>query len=130
MAIRDDVRTAMDGEVEGMLTKVRVVLDSTDVGPRAEFRRHFRAEEDFIGHATATALAMLSVFLFRLQNDDIDRIRVAGMLNTTLNLQLSSFKLFMSGQTVASGSLFRQVIEGVSLAFFVLSPTIDLPAAI
>lgn len=117
MAIRDDVRSAVYAEVDGMLQQVRAVLDSTDVGPRAEFRRRFRMEEDFVARATATAFAMLSVFTFWLRDDDIDRIRVVGMLNTALNLQLSSFKLFMSGHTVASGSLFRQVIEGVSLAF-------------
>ena len=59
---------------------------------------------------------MLSLFTFWLRDDDIDRIRVVGTL-TALNLQLSSFKLFMLGHTVASGSLFCQVLEGVSLAF-------------
>ena len=99
------------------MQQVRTVLDTTDIAARAEFRRHFRAEEDFIASATATALTMLGIFTFRLPEADIDRIRVVGIMNTALNLQLSSFKLWMSGHTVASGSLFRQVIEGISLAF-------------
>jgi hypothetical protein len=112
-----DLVKALNGDVLGMTRDISAVLESTDFGVRAEFRNHFQREEKAICGATATAASMLSLFTAWLRHDDIDRIRVVGMLNTALILQLSSFKLFMFGQTVASGALFRQVIEGVSLAF-------------
>lgn len=117
MVDKADLVKAFDNDVLGMTRDINAVLEITDFGVRAEFRKHFQKEQKVIGGATATAASMLSVFTVWLRDDDIDRIRVVGMLKTSLILQLSSFKLFMFGQTVASGALFRQVIEGVSLAF-------------
>jgi hypothetical protein len=117
MVDKTDLKKALENDVLAMTRDINAVLESTDFGVRAEFRKHFQKEEKVISAATATAASMLSVFTAWLRDDDIDRIRVVGMLNTSLILQLSSFKLFMFGQTVASGALFRQVIEGVSLAF-------------
>jgi hypothetical protein len=52
---------------------------------------------------------MVNLFLHRVEETDQDRIRVLGIVFTAHNLQLSS------GPDVASGSLFRQVVEGISL---------------
>jgi hypothetical protein len=117
MVDKAGLKKALDNDVLGMTRDINAVLESTDFGVRAEFRKHFQREEKAISVATATAGSMLSLFTAWLRDNDFDRIRVVGMLNTALILQLSSFKLFMFGQTVASGALFRQVIEGVSLAF-------------
>jgi hypothetical protein len=56
------------------------------------------------------------VFIHRLPESEHKRLKVTSLLLTAVNFQLTSFKLFMSGYTVASGALFRQAIEGVSLA--------------
>jgi hypothetical protein len=117
MVDKADLKNALDNNVLVATRDMNALLESTDFGVRAEFRKHFQGEQNAISVATATAASMLSLFTAWLREDDIDRIRVVGMLNTALILQLSSFKLFMFGQTVASGTLFRQVIEGVSLAF-------------
>lgn len=117
MVDKADFKKALENDILGMTRDINAVLESTDFGVLAEFREHFQREEKEICGATATAASMLSLFTAWLRDDDIDRIRVVGMLNTALILQLSSFKLFMFGQTVASGALFRQVIEGVSMAF-------------
>jgi hypothetical protein len=66
--------------------------------------------------STTTALYLWSQFRESLGDDDERRLAVAAVAFTAINQNISSYKLFMSGYTVASGSLFRQVLEGVSLA--------------
>lgn len=117
MISREDLRRALDDEIVGVNQQIKAVLDSTDFAVRAQFRKHFQDEENVVIQSLATAETMVGVLTAWLPDNDIDRIQVARVLNTTLILQLSSFKLFMFGQSVASGALFRQVIEGVSLAF-------------
>ena len=41
---------------------------------------------------------------------------VSALVFTALTLQIQSMKLFLSGQPVASGNLFRQVVESIALA--------------
>ena len=67
--------------------------------------------------STTTALDLWSQFRETLGEDDERRLTVAAVAFTAINQNISSYKLFMYGYTVASGSLFRQVLEGVSLAF-------------
>jgi hypothetical protein len=114
---QDELRKALEDYGLSIDRQIRASLESTDFAVRAQFRKHFRTEEELVRTSTATAMTMLSIFTAWLPDDDLDRIRVVGMLNSALILELSSFKLFMFGHTVGSGSLFRQVIEGVCLAF-------------
>jgi uncharacterized protein YbjQ (UPF0145 family) len=92
-------------------------LQSTDDGARAAFRQEFGGELSTFAESTTTALDLWSHFRETLRDDDERRLTVAAAAFTALNQNISSYKLFMSGYTVASGSLFRQVLEGVSLAF-------------
>lgn len=95
--------------------KICKELTGDDLEVREEFLKHFRKEviefsegmaEAFLNWrtldedaATNDKLAFLSAFVF-----------------TSINLHILSMKLFLSGHLVASGNLFRQVLETITLA--------------
>lgn len=98
-----------------ILVMVKDVLESPDAEARSEFFRHFRSHsEEFASHA-AEALRQWTNFS-DVVPDNSRAGYVAMVLFTALNLNLSSFKLFMSGHTVAAGSQFRQVLEAIAMA--------------
>jgi hypothetical protein len=91
-------------------------LESADEGSKTAFRGEFGVQLSTFASDTATALNAWSSFFERLDDRNARGIRVAAIVFTTINHNVTSFKLFMAGYTVASGSLFRQVLEGASLA--------------
>jgi hypothetical protein len=91
-------------------------LRSTDEGSRAAFAQEFGSEVSTFADSTTAALDLWSQFQDTLGDDDQRRLTVSAVAFTAINQNISSYKLFMYGYTVASGSLFRQVLEGVSLA--------------
>lgn len=106
--------------VENDLAHLRTIvlqdLESGDEGAKRAFHNEFAAQLPAFVNDTAAALTKWSNFLERLDDNNVRGIRVAAIVFTTINHQATSYKLFMSGYTVASGSLFRQVLEGASLA--------------
>lgn len=113
---REELLQVLGAELIAGCRDVTNVLESSDREPRAQFLKHFRKEIDVVTTSTALALAMFMIFLYRLEEDDTDRRRVMAVLHTAINLQVTSTKLFLLGHTVAAGTVFRQVIEGVGLA--------------
>jgi hypothetical protein len=105
-----------ESEIAQLREIVRRDLRSTDDGPRAAFAREFGNEFSSFADLTTAALDQWSQFRETLGNDDQRRLVVAAVAFTAINQNISSYKLFMTGYTVASGGLFRQVLEGVSLA--------------
>lgn len=92
-------------------------LRSNDDAARAAFEREYgNYVPDFVD-ATISALDLWGQFRDTIDDTDGRRITISALAFTSINLNISSYKLFMSGHTVASASLFRQVLEGVSLAF-------------
>jgi hypothetical protein len=91
-------------------------LRSTDDEARAAFDKEFGGELTAFAEATTAALEVWSRFRDTIEDTDERRVAVTAVAFTAINQNISSYKLFMSGYTVASGALFRQVLEGVSLA--------------
>jgi hypothetical protein len=91
-------------------------LQSPDSEARSEFFRHFGAEAEEFAMHTAIALDKWTSLHDAVPEDDLRRLSTVAILFTAINLHSSSFKLFMSGHTVAAGGLFRQVLEAVSMA--------------
>ena len=91
-------------------------LRSADAGSKAAFLAEFGDSESEFAEAMGVALDKWTTFFDSLSDHDKRAIAVSAITFTAINHNISSFKLFMAGYTVASGSLFRQVIEGVSLA--------------
>jgi hypothetical protein len=117
MVTRAEIFRVLADERDALTREVHTSLTSRGGVARAEFLTHFRDAETEVARHVGLALTMLGVFEHRVDAQDRDRLNVMAIAFTSLNLQVTSFKLFMSGHTVASGSLFRQVIEGVSLGF-------------
>lgn len=92
-------------------------LRSKDDEARAAFDKEFGDELPKFATATTAALDAWAQFRDTIQDTDERRVAVTAVAFTSINQNISSYKLFMSGYTVASGALFRQVLEGVSLAF-------------
>ncbi|CAE6701514.1 hypothetical protein [Paraburkholderia aspalathi] len=113
-----------DGDTQ---IKVNILRDigSPDNDARGAFCEHFRAEIDEFATYMSVALNKWGEFFDGVPEDDERRRAVVAILFTTINLNVTSFKLFMSGHTVAAGGLFRQVIESVALAL--LCSAKDLP---
>jgi hypothetical protein len=57
---------------------------------------------------------------------DEHRAHVSALVYTAITLHIQSLKLFLSGQTVASGNLFRQVIETIALALLCSGKDLDV----
>jgi hypothetical protein len=108
---------ALAAEIEEERRLLANVIESLDREPRAKFRTHFRAQTDRIVRRIGLALAMFNTLLYCLDAADQPGLEVLAILHTSISLQITSSKLFLSGHTVAAGSPFRQVIEGVCLAF-------------
>ncbi len=91
-------------------------LRSTDDAVRAAFDQLCGRDVPAFVDATTEALDLWSDFRDTIDDTDGRRIAISAITFAAINLNISSYKLFMSGYTVASGSLFRQTLEGVSLA--------------
>lgn len=100
-------------------------LRSSDEGARAEFRLHFGGQVDEFARRMAVTLWRWHELYEAIPEKDERQGMVVGIVFTTINLNVQSFKLFISGYTVAAGALFRQVMEGMALAL--LCSTKDLP---
>lgn len=99
---------------------------SPDDEQRNAFFSHFANEaQEFVEH-TATALFGWSVLFDSVPQDDERRGVVAALLFTTISLHCSSFKLFMTGHTVAAGAAFRQVLEAIALVFLCSSKRLSV----
>ncbi|KER71895.1 hypothetical protein HR51_16770 [Burkholderia cepacia] len=91
-------------------------LRSSDDGAKAEFYNCFGAEIDEFAKHMAITLWRWHELYEALPDNDERQGMVVGIVFTTVNLNAQSFKVFISGYTVAAGALFRQVMEGIALA--------------
>jgi hypothetical protein len=103
-------------EGPGLRELVLKDLTSQDDDARRAFDKEFGSEVPAFADAATKALEVWSQFRDPIEDTDERRVAVTAVVFTAINQNISSFKLFMYGYTVASGALFRQVLEGVSLA--------------
>ena len=108
--------TDRQAEITGLREIVLQDLQSADEGARAAFHQEFGGELAAFAEATSTALDRWHQFVEPIAEDASRQLAVAAIAFTALNQNIMSYKLFMTGYTVASGALFRQVLEGASLA--------------
>lgn len=106
-----------DDRLKALQELISYDIRSPDEEQRNAFFAHFASEAQEFAHHTATALNAWSVLFDSVSADDERRGVVAALLFTTINLHCSSFKLFMTGHTVAAGAAFRQVLEAIALVF-------------
>lgn len=92
-------------------------LRSLDEGAKSEFNNHFSKQIDEFTVHMAITLRRWHELLEAIPDGDERQGLVAAILFTNINMNVQSFKLFITGYTVAAGALFRQVLEGMALSF-------------
>ena len=102
-------------DIENLANRLKVELESPDTDVRAEFQSHFAKESAELVEHMSRAFNAWHEFFATVADDDERRQAVAALLFSTLTLQVDSYKLFISGHTVAAGGLYRQVLEGVAM---------------
>ncbi len=90
-------------------------LTSDDIGVRADYVKHFQPQVQTFSEAMARAfLNWRSLDIGAAENDKL--AHVSALVQTAITQHILSLKLFLSGYAVASGAVFRQVLESVALA--------------
>lgn len=95
--------------------KILTELTSDDADVRAEFVKIFETDTKVFCEAMADAIIKWRSLDADSQGNE-KRAYISAMVFTAISLHILSLKLFLSGQAVASGSLFRQVVESIALA--------------
>lgn len=101
--------------LEGIRKKINAEIASNDEEIRAEFFKHFNSEIESFKEAMAFALQEWRSLDTNIQDDE-NLAYVSGLVHAAVTLHLLSLKLLLSGHTVASGNLMRQVLETIALA--------------
>lgn len=95
--------------------KILVELTSDDSDIRTKFLERFEAQATEFSEAMAGAdLAWRELDSKAAENEDL--AYVSALVFTAITLHIQSMKLFLSGQPVAAGNSFRQVVESIALA--------------
>ncbi len=102
-------------------------LASDDSEVRDEYLKLFDADTKVFANSMARAFVKWRAFDNEVKGDE-RRAHVSALIYTAITLHILSLKLFMSGQTVASGNLFRQVIESIALALLCSGKDLDVLA--
>jgi len=102
-------------------------LISDDSEVRAEYLKHFEADAKAFADYMAHAFVRWRSFDDGVKGDE-RLAHVSALVYTAITLHTLSLKLFLSGHTVASGNLFRQVIECIALALLCSSKDLDVLA--
>ena len=91
-------------------------ITSDDVEVRGEYLKHFEGAAKGFAVSMAKAFLKWRDFDSKLKEDE-RRAHVSALVYVAITLHVSSMQVFLAGQTVASGNLFRQVLECIALAF-------------
>jgi hypothetical protein len=100
-------------------------LISNDQEVRAEFMKLFDADAKVFAGAMAQAFIGWRALDSEVKGDE-RLAHVSALVYTAITLHTLSLKLLLSGQTVAAGNLFRQVIESIALALLCSGKNLDV----
>lgn len=95
--------------------RILAELTSDDKDVRAEYLKHFKSDVEMFSESMARAFLNWRSLDSSIQENE-KRAYISGLVYTAITLHVLSMKLFVSGNTVAAGNLFRQVVETVALA--------------
>jgi hypothetical protein len=100
-------------------------LTSDDSEVRSDYLKLFEADAKTFADAMAQAFMRWRTFDNEVKGNE-KRAHVSALVYTAITLHILSLKLFLSGQTVAAGNLFRQVIESIALALLCSVKDLDV----
>lgn len=94
--------------------KIFTEITSDDAEVRAKFLEKFESQADEFSELMAKAVIAWRELDAKV-GDNKKLPYVSALVYTALTLHIQSMKLFLSGQPVAAGNVFRQVVECVAL---------------
>jgi hypothetical protein len=100
-------------------------LTSDDSEVRGEYLKHFEGEAKGFAESMAQAFIKWRDFDNGVKGDE-KRAHVSALVYIAITLHILSMKVFLAGQTVAAGNLFRQVIESIALALLCSGKELDV----
>jgi len=100
-------------------------LTSDDSEVRSDYLKLFELDAKTFADAMARAFMKWRTFDNEVKGNE-RRAHVSALVHTAITLHILSLKLFLSGQTVAAGNLFRQVIESIALALLCSGKDLDV----
>jgi hypothetical protein len=100
-------------------------VTSEDSEARVRYLQHFGNDVEKFSEAMAKAFVNWRVLDDKVKTNE--RLgHVSALVFTAMTLHILSMKLFISGLQVASGNLFRQVVETMSLALLCSGKELDV----
>ncbi len=100
-------------------------LTSDDSEVRGEYLKHFEAHAKRFSESMAQAFIKWREFDNPIKGDE-KRAHISALVYIAITLNILSMKVFLSGQTVAAGNLFRQVLESIALALLCSGKELDV----
>jgi len=111
-------------EFEDILRKVRSAITQEKSETRKRFINHFSFDIGKFSFDMAKAFEKWKAFDDTLANDR-EKAAISGILYLAVTLNITSMKLFISGNSIASGNIHRQVLEAIALAFLFSDKSLD-----
>ena len=99
-----------------------IVQDNSDI--RKMFLSHFSFDIGKFSYDMAKAFQEWKSFDDKIDGDR-KKAAISAILYLAITLNISSMKLFISGNPIASGNIHRQVLESIALAFLFSDRTLD-----
>lgn len=100
-------------------------LTSDDSEVRQEYLKRFGADAKAFAESMAQAFIQWREFDNGVNGDE-KRGHVSALVYIAITLNILSMKVVLSGNTVAAGNLFRQVIESIALALLCSGKELDV----
>ena len=100
-------------------------LTSDDSEVRGEYLKHFEADAKRFADSMAQAFIKWREFDNSIKDDE-KRAHVSALVYIAITLNVLSMKVFLAGQTIAAGNLFRQVLESIALALLCSGKELDV----
>lgn len=99
-----------------------IVQENSDI--RNSFLNHFSFDIGKFSYDMAKAFQNWKLFDDKTKLDR-EKAAISAMLYLAITLNISSMKLFISGNPIASGNIHRQVLESIALAFLFSDRSFD-----
>jgi hypothetical protein len=100
-------------------------ITSDDLEIRGEYLKHFEAAAKVFAESMAKAFVKWREFDNGVKGDE-RRAHISALVYISITLHVLSMKVFLVGQTIAAGNLFRQVLESIALALLCSGKELDV----
>ena len=109
---------------EDIHRKVNSAISQDNPDIRESFLSHFSFDTGKFSYDMAKAFEKWKSFDDTVKGNR-EKAAISGILYLAITLNISSMKLYISGNPIASGNIHRQVLESIALAFLFSDRSLD-----